>query len=246
MRVMGIFLLRHRRGESRDGGGGGGGGGGGADGDEEPSNKPVFLASATDVSSVSFFKRGGVREFLFFTARNFAATLEPNLRATCSANVSLLAPCDTTVDEMGGVIVCMQLMALERVLWMSAAVVLFGGAVPRVADCRDVGRLCVPGSQRARLPYQRWRGGRGNSFRRLSIEGSVWHDCKAGHGLCAGWLVGRLAGWRSERGYGRAMLSFEPRASVCACSGLAWLGVAVCVSSVTNRNARSTRCVCPP
>lgn len=45
---------------------------------------PVFLASATDVSSYGFFQRGAAREFLTFSCRQIAGTLQSNLRCTCA------------------------------------------------------------------------------------------------------------------------------------------------------------------
>ena len=65
MKVVGLFLLRPNR--------------GGEDGEEA-----TFLASATDVSSYGFFQRGAAKEFLTFSARKIANTLEPNLRCTCT------------------------------------------------------------------------------------------------------------------------------------------------------------------
>ena len=47
-------------------------------------DEPVFLAAATDVSSYGFFQRGPAREFLTFSARKIAGTLEPNMRTSCT------------------------------------------------------------------------------------------------------------------------------------------------------------------
>eukprot|EP00591_Stephanopyxis_turris_P010464 CAMPEP_0195529424 /NCGR_PEP_ID=MMETSP0794_2-20130614/31950_1 /TAXON_ID=515487 /ORGANISM="Stephanopyxis turris, Strain CCMP 815" /LENGTH=143 /DNA_ID=CAMNT_0040660729 /DNA_START=173 /DNA_END=601 /DNA_ORIENTATION=+ len=63
MKVLGLFLLRPNPGTDTE---------------------ATFLAAATDVSSYGFFQRGAAKEFLTFSARKIAATLQPNLRCTCT------------------------------------------------------------------------------------------------------------------------------------------------------------------